>query len=214
MHRFFLLLFLVAILPRCQSNPNVDSNQNAGPVEPTGVDNLAYRWGEMALTATARDTERFAPRPTITARYLGLIFVAGFDAWSRFDEKAVPVYLQGVERRPDKAQTLRNKEIAFSYAVFRALNEYYRADSTLFKDFVLTLGLDPADQSLDPATPQGIGNRAAQAVIAARKGDGANQYGEEAGSDGQAYFNYVGYEPMDQAAEDADPNRWQPKKLF
>tara|TARA_B110000503_G_scaffold18035_1_gene26358 strand:+ start:1220 stop:1456 length:237 start_codon:yes stop_codon:yes gene_type:complete len=52
----------------------------------------------MALTATANDTERFKPRPTITSRYLGLISVAVFDAWSRYDEKAIPVYLQDVEK--------------------------------------------------------------------------------------------------------------------
>ncbi|WP_423818291.1 hypothetical protein V5739_11625 [Salinimicrobium sp. TIG7-5_MAKvit] len=27
--------------------------------------NIAYQWGSMALTATANDTEKFNPRPTI-----------------------------------------------------------------------------------------------------------------------------------------------------
>ena len=40
------------------------------------------------------------------------------------------------------------------------------------------LGLDPTNKSLDPTTPEGIGNLAAKAVIEARKGDGSNQYGE------------------------------------
>lgn len=179
--------------------------------QPTGVDNIAYKWGEMALTATAKDTEKFKPRPTITSRYLGLIFVSVFDAWSRYDEKATPVYLTGVDRRPEEEQNLENKEIAISYAAYRTMNEYYYSDKVLFEDFMEKLGLDPTNNSLDPNTPEGIGNLAAKAVIAARKGDGSNQYGEESGSEDEAYFDYVGYEPVNSADENVDPNRWQPK---
>jgi hypothetical protein len=179
--------------------------------QPRGADNVAYKWGEMALTATAYDTERFAPRPTITSRYLGLISVAVFDAWSRYDEKAIPVYLADVDRRPESERTLANKEKAISYAAFRAMNEYYYSDKELFADFMRELGYDPDNMSMDPTTPEGIGNLAAKAVIEARKGDGANQYGEEEGSNGEPYFNYVGYEPVNSADNNVDPNRWQPK---
>ena len=65
------------------------------------------------------------------------------------------------------------------------MNEYYFSDTKLFEDFMRELGLDPSNESLDPNTPEGIGNLAAKAVIEARKGDGANQYGEEDGSDGE-----------------------------
>jgi hypothetical protein len=64
---------------------------------------------------------------------------------------------------------------------------------------------------LDPNTPEGIGNLAAKAVIEARKGDGSNQYGEEEGSNGEPYFNYVGYQPVNSADKNVDGNRWQPK---
>jgi hypothetical protein len=205
-------LFSLMLLMACNDGGNTNSTDySANAAEPTGVDNVAYKWGEMALEATALDTERFNPRPTITSRYLGLIFIAVFDAWSRYDEKAIPVYLTGVEKRPATEHTLRNKEIAISYAAFRAMNEYYYSDRALFADFMKDLGLDPMDDSLDPTTPQGIGNLAAQAVIEARKGDGANQYGEEANSHGEPYFNYVGYEPVNSVEQNLDPNRWQPK---
>ena len=179
--------------------------------EPRGVDNVAYKWGKMALNATAEDTERFNPRPTITSRYLGLIFTAVFDAWSRYDSTAIPVYLDGVDRRPEAERTLQNKEIAISYAAYHAMNEYYYSDSAMFRKFMIDLGYDPDNNSMDPATPEGIGNLAAKAVIEARKNDGANQYGEEEGSNGEPYFNYVGYEPVNSADENIDPNRWQPK---
>lgn len=212
MRKIYLSLLMAAFIFGCnQSNSLTESEKSMEGPEPRGAENVAYQWGEMALTATAIDTERFNPRPTITSRYLGLIFVAVFDAWSRYDQRATPVYLNGVERRPAGEHTLENKEIAISYAAFRAMNEYFYSDKELFTDFMKDLGLDPMNASLDPSTPEGIGNLAAQAVIEARKGDGANQYGEEEGSNGEPYFNYVGYEPVNSPDENVDPNRWQPK---
>jgi len=212
MKKAFLLLFALAVIMACKQGANGKESQNmAEAAQPLGAENLAYQWSQMAITATANDTEKFKPRPTITSRFLGLIFVSIFDAWSRYDEKAIPVYLEGVDRRPMDEQTLKNKEIAISYAAYRAMNEYYYSDKELFTDFMKELGLDPNNESLDPNTPEGIGNLAAKAVIEARKGDGANQYGEEEGSNGVPYFNYVGYEPINSVDSNVDPNRWQPK---
>ncbi|WP_222982892.1 vanadium-dependent haloperoxidase [Flagellimonas meishanensis] len=206
MKRLLVLLFAALTFFACKQKQEETTVE-----EPKGSENIAYRWSEMAIKATANDTDRFSPRPTITSRYLGLIFVSMFDAWTRYDEKSIPVYLENVERRPAGEQTLKNKEIAISYAAFRAMNEYYYTDQVLFTNFMKELGLDPNNESLDPTTPEGIGNLAAKAVIETRKGDGANQYGEEEGSNGEPYFNYVGYEPINSADQNVDPNRWQPK---
>lgn len=178
--------------------------------EPTGADNIAYKWGHIALEGTALDTERFNPRPTITSRYLGLIFVSVFDAWSRFDEKATPVMVN-VKRRPVQEHTLSNKEIAISYAALRTMNEYYYTDSLIWKGYMREMGFDPDDYSLDPATPQGIGNLAAKAVIEGRRHDGSNQYGDRPGSNGKQYFDYINYQPVNSPDVNVDPNRWQPK---
>lgn len=212
MKRAVLVVLVTLVLSACKEKQN-ENNQEISieTSEPRGVENVAYKWGQMALTATANDTEKFKPRPTITSRYLGLIFVSIFDAWSRYDENAIPVYLEGVERRNSEEQTLKNKEIAISYAAYRAMNEYYYSDKELFTNFMIELGLDPTNESLDPTTPEGIGNLAAKAVIEARKGDGSNQYGEEDGSNGIPYFDYTGYEPVNSADANSDPNRWQPK---
>ena len=208
-----LVLFLaILIFVGCKQEKNQETQQSLTEIaEPKGVENIAYKWGKMALTAQAMDTERFKPRPTVTSRYLGLVFVSIFDAWSRFDEKAIPVYLNGVERKPTEEHSLKNKEIAISYAAFRALSEYYYSDKELFAEFMVELGLDPNNNSLDPTTPEGIGNLAAQAVIEARKGDGSNQYGEEEGSNGTSYYDYTGYAPVNSPDESIDPDRWQPK---
>src|SRR5690242_11109731 len=88
---FFISLFICAI-------PVMVNGQHAA--QPRGKNNLAYKWGDIAMNCTADDTEKFKPRPTVTSRYLGLIWTAIFDAWSRYDEKAIPVYLKDVARRP------------------------------------------------------------------------------------------------------------------
>ena len=199
---------MLFLLISCGDRPEKAAMEAA---EPTGTENRAYQWGAMALEATALDTERFTPRPTVTSRYLGLIFTAVFDAWSRYDATAIPVYLQGVTRRPEGEHTLSNKEIAISYAAYRTLNEYYYSDTTLFREYMLELGLDPDDENTDPNTPAGIGNLAARAVIEARKNDGANQYGEVPGSNGEPYYDYTEYAPVNSADENVDINRWQPK---
>lgn len=179
--------------------------------EPKGVENVAYKWGKMALDATASDTEKFKPRPTITSRYLGLIFISIFDAWSRYDENTIPVYLKNTKRRPIAEQTLSNKEIAISYAAFGAMKEYYYSDTEMLRKFMVELGLDPDNTSLNATTPEGIGNLAAKATIEARKNDGSNQYGEVEGSKGMPYYDYSNYSPVNSADENTDINRWQPK---
>jgi len=212
MKKSISLFTIFLIFFACKTSDNQNKYQTLlETVEPKGVENTAYKWGHMALIAQANDTEMFKPRPTVTSRYLGLIFVSIFDAWSMFDEKAIPVYLGDIARRPTTEHTLKNKEIAISYAAFGTMNEYYYSDKELFANFMIELGLDPMNKSLDPTTPEGIGNLAAKTIIEARKGDGANQYGEESGSDGKPYFNYVGYKPVNSADKNVDPNRWQPK---
>jgi len=208
MSRIYVIASIVFAVFGCKMN---NLAKHSEVKEPVGIENVAYKWGHMALIAQANDTEKFKPRPTVTSRYLGLIFISIFDSWSMYDEKAIPVYLARIERRPTKEHTISNKEIAISYAAFRAMNEYYFSDKELFASFMRDLGLDPMNETLDPTTPEGIGNLAAKAVIEARKGDGSNQYGEEDGSNGEPYFNYVGYEPVNSADNNVDPNRWQPK---
>lgn len=210
MKKLLFILLTISIVIGCK-NADKKNTEMAETKEPTGVENMAYKWSEIAITATANDTDKFKPRPTITSRYLGLIFTSIFDAWSRYDEKATPVYLSGVERRPSDEQTLKNKEIAISYAAYRAMNEYYYSDKELFTNYMKELGLDPTNESLDPNTPEGIGNLAAKAVIEARRNDGSNQYGDVEGSDGTPYFDYTGYEPVNDVENNVDPNRWQPK---
>jgi hypothetical protein len=179
--------------------------------QPTAKNNLAYKWGEVAMECTADDTERFKPRPTVTSRYLGLIWTAVFDAWSRFDDKAIPVYLKNVKRRPVAERTLKNKEAAISYAIYRTMMKYYFSDSVMLTNKMKEFGFDPNNYSLNPSTAVGIGNLAAKAVIEGRLFDGSNQTGTVTGSDGTAFSDYTGYHPVNTADSLADLVHWQPK---
>jgi hypothetical protein len=206
MLKSFIFIFLFLSTQACSDSAKDNAHQ-----EPKGENNLAYQWGKIILELTANDTERFRPRPTVTSRILALTWTAVFDAWSRYDQKATPLYLTKVDRRPADEQTLKNKETAISYAAYRAMLTYYFADSVLLKAKMEAMGFDPSNNSLDPATPFGIGNLAAQAVIQARLNDGSNQLGNMKNSDGSFYSDYTGYTPVNTPGDLNDLSRWQPK---
>jgi hypothetical protein len=197
------LLLILSIIAAC-------SNKTDSP-GPKGPENMAYKWGKISLECTANDTEWFRPRPTVTSRFLGLIWTAVFDAWSRYDATAEPVYLKSVERRPGSERTLKNKETAISYAAYRAMLVYYYSDSVMLKKRMTEFGYDPDDISLDPSTAVGIGNLAAQSVIESRHSDGSNQMGNTEGCDGKPYSDYTKYQPVNSADTLNDLIRWQPK---
>ncbi len=192
-------------------NSDAQAIYSANTQQRVGIENVAYQWSKMALIATANDTDRNRPRPTITSRYLGLIFVSVFDAWSRYDDKAIPVFLSKVNRRPTKERNVNNKEKAISYAAYHALLEYYPADSLLYQQLMTKLGYKFSSNIGDGKSAESIGFMAAQATIAAGKLDGSNQYGEMIGSNGIPYFNYIQYYPVNTVDTLNDPNRWQPK---
>lgn len=202
-------IFLLILLPVFGMSFCLNGQQRMS--KPEVKNNLAYFWGDVAMKCTANDTERFRPRPTVTSRYLGLIWTAIFDAWSRFDDKAIPVYLHGVSRRPLAERTLSNKEAAISYAAYQTMMQYFIADSAALRKTMLDLGLDPDDQSTDPSTPVGIGNLAAKTVIENRYDDGSNQKGTMAGSNGMPYSDYTAYHPVNSPDSITDLKRWQPK---
>src|SRR5688572_16665713 len=134
---FYALIFTFSLtaLMSCGGAENASNETDTDSLavsEPQGENNLAYKWARLSLTATANDTERFRPRPTITSRMLALVFVSIFDAWTAYDAEAIPVYMHDVEKRPAEEHTLANKEKAISYAAFYALNEYFYSDSVLF----------------------------------------------------------------------------------
>lgn len=177
---------------------------------PAEKPNLAYRWLDVALEATAREVDRNAARPTIISRTLAIWATAMYDAWAAYDEKAVGSRRGGELRRPRRERTVANKEKAISFASYHALVFVYPEDKAFIDEQMRKAGFDPGVVSKDPRRPEGIGYLAAQAVSEYRHHDGANQHGDEAGGDGTPYGDYTYYLPVNPPDKIIDPDRWQP----
>jgi hypothetical protein len=141
---------------------------------------------------------------------LAIALTAMYDAWAAYDDHAVGSRLGGKLRRPPAERTLANKERAVAYATYRTMLELFPEDAKWVAGQMVLHGLDPNDNSTDPATPQGVGNAAAAALIASRRHDGANQLGDEVGSSGKPYSDFTFYRPVNPSDKIFDPDSWQP----
>lgn len=187
-----------------------DRLHHFGPMESPGEVSLAYKWLDIALEATAREVDQNGPRPTIVSRTLAIWATAMYDAWAAYDEAAIGSRLGGTLRRPAKERTLKNKEKAISYASYNALVFVYPESKEWLTQEMRKLGYSPDLHSHDKTKPEGIGQITADAVIEFRRQDGANQFGDEAGSDGTPYGDYTFYAPINPPDKIIDPDRWQP----
>lgn len=169
----------------------------------------AYKWMHIMQEASGRSVDRVGARPTIISREMHIVVTAMYDAWTAYDEKAVGTRLGGALRRPPAERTQANKEKAIAMAAFRALLYCYPEDAAWIEEQLRKDGLDPKDTGTDPATPQGVGNAAAAALIAYRRHDGANHHGDEAGSNGKPYSDYTYYAPCNPIDRIEHPDRWQ-----
>jgi hypothetical protein len=180
-------------------------------------DSVVIQWNQALLRAV-RDSKL---GPPMVARALAIAHTCIYDAWAAYDRKAVGTRLAGSLRRPPNERTLSNRERAISFAAYRAAVDLFPGSiSTVFDPLMQDLGYDGTDLSRDIATPTGIGNVAAQAVLDFRHGDGANQLGDvNGGTPGVPYSDYTAYapvnDPMDIRARFdpttvRDANLWQP----
>jgi hypothetical protein len=159
----------------------------------------------LAQTTTLND----AP---IILRHTTLITNAWFDAIAPYHPTAVGVYSRLGRRPAAEAVTNRNKNIAMFYASYRLLNRLMPRFAGDWRRMMTSVGLDPDDASIHLSTPVGIGNRAGDAVAAARERDGMNQLGNEGGKRYhlRPYEDYTGYQPANTPYDLRDPSRWQP----
>lgn len=116
----------------------------------------AYRCLEIMLEAAARDVERIGAQPTILSRQMAIPVTAMYDAWAAYDEKAVGTMHGDALRRPAAERTLKNKEKAIAYAMYRTCIDQYPRFSKYLTEEMTKMGYDPADQSEDLATPKGM----------------------------------------------------------
>jgi Domain of unknown function (DUF6851)/VCPO second helical-bundle domain len=165
---------------------------------PRADDNAVLRWSEQTLAAI----RALKTGPTINARALAIVHTAMYDAWAAYDATAVGTRLGGSLRRPPAERTDAYKSQAVSYAAYRALLNLFPARSADFRGLLSNMGYDPDDATTDPASPTGVGNQAAAAVLAFRATDGSNQ--------ANGYADTIGYVPVNTPDQVNDPFRWQP----
>lgn len=188
------------------STPANAQTKDWGDFEPSG----AYVLLEAMLEDAADEVVRIGARPPILSRQMAICATAMYDAWAAYDERAVGVYTGGDLRRPPSERTEANKRKAMAYAMYRTVVDQYPNDTRYTTAVMERWGYDVRDRSMDVATPQGIGNKVASIVLAARHHDGANQLGDEIGSDGEPYSDYTYYRPVNPVDRIIDPDRWQP----
>ncbi len=178
---------------------------------PCDGDNVILRWDEQLLS-----TIRAYPAqtgPTITARALGVLHTATYDAWAAYDPTAKVTRPDGPAQQAN-GNTLANKQEAISYAAYRVLNDLFPAgtfpsvgayktpDVLLTSLGYSTANTTPALPTDTAATPAGVGNLAAKAVLDFRHGDGSNQL--------NGYADTTAYTPANQWNQVNDRWRWQP----
>jgi hypothetical protein len=165
---------------------------------------LVTDWNDQALQAVR--ATRMAP--PIFARANAIVNTAMYDAWAAYDSKANGTQLGGELRRPASERTDANRQKAMSYAAYRTLINLFPSRQAQFDVEMARLGYNPNDFNGDLATPQGVGNVAAAAVIQFRSTDGSNQLGNING--GAAYSDYTGYVAINTPTQIVDPAHWQP----
>lgn len=179
--------------------------------------NVVVQWNKALLQAV-RDSKL---GPPMVARALAVAHTCVYDAWAAYDRVAVGTRLGDTLRRPARERRYENKVEAVSHAAYRAAVDLFPGSkATVFDALMASLGLDPHNTSRRTTEPAGVGNLAADEVLAFRHRDGANQLGDEPGGrPGVPYSDYTDYrpanDPMD-ARTALDPstvhdvNRWQP----
>lgn len=175
--------------------------------------NIVVRWNEVVLSAIRHSTLG----PPIVARALAVVHTCIYDAWAAYDDRASGTEFGLRLRRPKPERTSANKEMAISYAAYRAAVDLFPGNKEAFDGFMLRgLNYDPKNDSTDPSTPVGIGNITCAAVLASRHRDGANQLGDmnPSGVPYSDYTHYLAVNPVIEVLIDStkvkDPFRFQP----
>jgi hypothetical protein len=219
-HRLFLVLLIILAMALSTVGPAIGQTA-AGPpppppapddrgdppplftfdqYPPSANDNVVLQWDEELLQAV----RALPPGPTVTARAIGVLHTAIFDAWAAYDPKATGTRLGRTLRRPPREHTLANKSKAISFAAYKTLVDLFPARQFDFAEQMAFLGYALSDTS----TPATVGNVAAQAVLDYRHADGSNQLNGYADTCQPAC-----YQPVNTGDTVVDPWRWQPLRV-
>ncbi len=159
------------------------------------------------------------PAPTATTWRMWVVASSMYDAWSAYDGTAVATASGYTLKHPARRHAAGSDEIAISYAAHRALTYLFPNQKHIFDEVLAYHGL-AASSSLNPLTPDGLGNAAAQAVIDLRTNDGSNAAAGFAQITSATYPEpYEAINSADPSAPNAiggpayDPNYWTPLRV-
>ncbi|MCH2150407.1 MAG: hypothetical protein MK075_02090 [Phycisphaerales bacterium] len=181
----------------------------AAPATVSANESVARRWNELLLESIRND---FA-RPTVHARNLFHTSAAMWDAWSCFEDGPAPWLFN--ESIIPTGNIEASRETAISHAVFGLLTHRFAqspgADTMLpaYENLMVSLGLDPTNDTLLGNSPAAVGNRIAEAYIQFGLADSSNEVND---------YENLEYEPINPALYPDEPgnpdlvfpNRWQP----
>ena len=165
---------------------------------------VVVRWNEAALDAVRAKSHKV----TTVTRALFILHEAMFDAWSLYDDTALPVIADPVLKRPAAEHSEANKTEAVSQAAFTALIALfpeYENVSHAFSTLLSDLGYMPYLRGTD--TPTALGYRVARDLLERRAIDGANAADGFLDAPSALYPELYRYNKGD------DPNRWTPLRL-
>jgi hypothetical protein len=187
---------------------------------PTINDNVILKWDEELLQAVRANPA--ATGPTVTARALGVLHTATYDAWAAYDPIAKVTRPDGPSQQPKAEITPDNKKKAISYAAYHVLMDLFPNSPADFPAQMKELTY-PSDGSSDGSTASAVGIQAARAVLAFRHNDGSNQTLDTKGTDDPkddtVIYPYPActptvttncYSPQNDWNNVTDPWRWQP----
>jgi membrane-associated phospholipid phosphatase len=155
-----------------------------------GAASIVTEWLDEVLA----DAKEVAWEPTIGARFLAIVHTAMYDAWTAYDPVAVGSVTGKLLKGQGGADNEANKREAISHAAFTVLRTLAPQHRRALIERMRMLGYDPSADT----PPARVGRRAALAVMAARREDGANETGN--------FADTTGYAPRKSSEGDA----WRP----
>ena len=160
----------------------------------TSAASIVTEWLDEALPAA----DEVAWEPTVGARFLAIVHTAMYDAWTAYDPVAVGSVTGTLLKGQGGLDNVANKREAISHAAFAVLRTLAPQRKRALIERMQALGYSPSAET----APARIGWRAAAAVLAMRRDDGANEAGDFADTSGYAPRNSPG------------PDAWQPIEYF
>lgn len=158
-----------------------------------------------ALTAAIAATRTQA---TVAARACSMVTEAIYNAWVGYDAVAA-FTLGGLVRQPLAVRNTTTRSIAICHAAYTVLAELFPSQLAVL-DALLASQTPALASAPGGSAAVTVGRAAGNALLAARRNDGANQLGDLAPG---AYSDTTGYTSVNTPDAVVDISRWQPLRL-